>query len=206
MVQALSFLHHCIQIMTQYSLSTRPWDCLILAGSRMYKNQYTEAPIQQTHVPDFPSCSIFFGLLLISPTKLCCVITSQLHCSLLWLYLEYWTKPACTHTHDHFIGQFIPLLLFWEVFAYSSIQINKLKTPSTQLILLNKLISCTKYRYIVQLDNKPSSCYSNIHIMRKCYCGLRVLCQTETCCWICYKKLISLTSWWFFLTNNKHTH
>jgi len=69
----------------------------------MYKNHYTEAPIQQTHVPDFISCSIFFGLLLIAPTKLCCFITSQLHCSFLWLFPQYWEKLACTHEYDHFI-------------------------------------------------------------------------------------------------------
>ena len=51
------------------------WDCLILAWGRMYKNHYTKAPIQQTHVSDL-SCDIFFGLLLIPPTKLCCFITS----------------------------------------------------------------------------------------------------------------------------------
>lgn len=65
------------------------WDCLILAWGRMYKNHYTKAPIQQTHVSDL-LCDIFFGLLLIPPTKLRCFITSQLHDSYLWLYLEYW--------------------------------------------------------------------------------------------------------------------
>jgi len=42
----------------------------------MYKKYYIEAPIQQTHIPYFISCSIFFGLLLIAPTKVCCFITS----------------------------------------------------------------------------------------------------------------------------------
>jgi len=55
----------------------------------MYKKHYTEAAIQQTHVPYFTSGSIFFGLMLIAPFKLCCFITSQLHCNFLWLYLQY---------------------------------------------------------------------------------------------------------------------
>lgn len=106
-----------------------------------------------------------------------------------------------THRYDHSIGQFIPLLLLWEVYAYCLFNTN---TQLKNLINTINFIQQVNFLYLLQLDIKSSSGYSNIYTLRKCYCGLRMPCQTETCSCICYKTLICLTSWWFFLTNNIH--